>query len=518
MKKLTLSLLCVLCAFAANATVWEIRGNFTGWGTSPDWTFEDKGNGVYELYNVTFVDNNESESKGFKLMKDGSSWYGGDANGPVNVDDASGFQEMYIWYENGANIGISKETTCKRVIFVENGYKLRLVTKETMMLRGDSYGWDGTESVFVKNEDGSYSYTENDPSKLKENFKLYIPELDRWFTFSDGLSFKLGDYSSNSREAELAYGLNDNMQITDAGNYQSITLTIKEGEKGAYSLTVAGEPKAEQNPLAGATVSVDAAPTTGGVGVTLDSEALATVEGSCLKYYLGEASDVMNDYDEAFVLSENGQSITAWVEATVDGRVCKSEAQTFYPLVLAYTQPKNEAWETTCIYMWTEAGTKLLGEWPGKEIVKTHVSGDNKFAYEAFLATGYDADKGYLYEGSSLNVIFNNNNGGEQTSDIKKIEKIYTCYSGVKGKNEGDADTTKDVTDSLGDDLSGVDAVEGEAVTVVGGQGEIRVSGAADVAVFTMSGALAGRGQNVKVPAGLYVVKADSKVTKVIVK
>lgn len=65
------------------------------------------------------------------------------------------------------------------------------------------------------------------------------------------------------------------------------------------------------------------------------------------------------------------------------------------------------------------------------------------------------------------------------------------------------------------------DSVEGlgtEAVAVAGGQGEIRVTGAADAAVYTAGGALAGRGLNVKVPAGLYIVKADSKVVKVVVR
>lgn len=509
MKKLTLSLLCALCAFAANATVWEIRGNFTGWEASQDWTFEDKGNGVYELYNVTFVDNNADKDKGFKLVKDAGTWYGGDANAPVNVDDASGFQEMYIWYENGANIGISKETTCKRVIFVENGYKLRLVTKETMMLRGDSYGWDGTESVFVKNEDGSYSYTENDPSKLKVNFKLYIPELDRWFTFSDGLSFKLGDYSSNSREAELVYGLSGNMQITDAENYQSITLTIKEGEKGAYSLAVTGELKAEVNPLEGYTVSLNAAPTKEGgaeaILVDLDSEALTKVPGSVIMWKVGENSEQEFSSDNLPLLSEGG-SITTWLQLEQDGKVYESEKVTSYPMVVACIQPlADKPWDNVHIYSWTSVG-EITNGFPGNKVEQKYNAGGYEFACYTISATNW-VDGDYSYNGQPISVILNNGSNAQQTSNLS-INKIYTVFN-ISGT---------DKTEELGELLSGVDAVEGEAVTVVGGQGEIRVSGAADVAVYTMSGALAGRGLNVKVPAGLYVVKADSKVTKVIVK
>ena len=63
-----------------------------------------------------------------------------------------------------------------------------------------------------------------------------------------------------------------------------------------------------------------------------------------------------------------------------------------------------------------------------------------------------------------------------------------------------------------------VDGLEGEAVSIVGGEGEIRVVGASDVAVYTIGGALVSCETVATVPSGLYVVKADGQVVKVMVK
>ena len=63
-----------------------------------------------------------------------------------------------------------------------------------------------------------------------------------------------------------------------------------------------------------------------------------------------------------------------------------------------------------------------------------------------------------------------------------------------------------------------VEALDGASVSIVGGEGEIRVEGAGEVAVYTTGGALVSREAVATVPAGLYIVKADSQVVKVMVK
>lgn len=63
-----------------------------------------------------------------------------------------------------------------------------------------------------------------------------------------------------------------------------------------------------------------------------------------------------------------------------------------------------------------------------------------------------------------------------------------------------------------------VAALKADGVRVEASNGEIRVSGAATVRVYTLSGALMGEAARMSVPSGLYIVEADSKVMKVVVK
>lgn len=52
MKKITLILLCAVCAMVANAgSGLFIRGGVNSWGATADWEFADQGNGVYTLEN-----------------------------------------------------------------------------------------------------------------------------------------------------------------------------------------------------------------------------------------------------------------------------------------------------------------------------------------------------------------------------------------------------------------------------------------------------------------------------------
>ncbi len=64
---------------------------------------------------------------------------------------------------------------------------------------------------------------------------------------------------------------------------------------------------------------------------------------------------------------------------------------------------------------------------------------------------------------------------------------------------------------------SGVDAVESDAAIAVNA-GEIVVSGAKKVAVYTIGGALISTDARTKVANGLYIVRADNQVKKVVVK
>ena len=66
-----------------------------------------------------------------------------------------------------------------------------------------------------------------------------------------------------------------------------------------------------------------------------------------------------------------------------------------------------------------------------------------------------------------------------------------------------------------------VDAIDGEEVNIVAGDGEIRVNGAATVAIYNVCGQRIAADNNAtsfSVPAGIYVVVADGKTMKVAVR
>ncbi len=67
------------------------------------------------------------------------------------------------------------------------------------------------------------------------------------------------------------------------------------------------------------------------------------------------------------------------------------------------------------------------------------------------------------------------------------------------------------------DETSGVDTVEASA-TIAANAGEIVVNGAKKVAVYTVGGALISTDARTKVARGLYIVRADNQVKKVVVK
>ena len=67
-------------------------------------------------------------------------------------------------------------------------------------------------------------------------------------------------------------------------------------------------------------------------------------------------------------------------------------------------------------------------------------------------------------------------------------------------------------------DTSSVESIDNEGVKIVAGKGTITVSGATNVEVYTAGGALVSREAESHVAAGLYIVRTDNKVAKVIVR
>ena len=109
----------------------------------------------------------------------------------------------------------------------------------TVKLGGNAYGtgWDAPVTFAYNAETKEYVYEETEPAKLADDFKIDIPETKKWFKRDDLVNKNLSEASSDF------VAMNDNsgdMKITDAADYDKITLTVKkEGE--TWKLKIVGE-------------------------------------------------------------------------------------------------------------------------------------------------------------------------------------------------------------------------------------------------------------------------------------
>ena len=283
----------------------------------------------------------------------------------------------------------------------------------TVQLRGASYSWadDANSPAFTYNaETGEYVYEETEPAKLADDFKITIVDTNTWLhndefkgTLNNEWGFK--DLYSGGSSA-------NNMKITDAADYDKITLTVKkEGE--TWKLKVVGE-KPDKVQIAGKFNSWN--------GVDMVSNPNGT--------YTYEVEENMNALSEGFGIVING---------------------VFY------------------------AGNTVLD-----------LDGD------AVVLTGNPGP------GNDLTLIAE----GDVASVILTVAKV------------GDNWTVKAATGKTSS-VAGVDAA---GVVIAAANGEIVVEGAQNVAVYTAAGALVSTDARTRVAAGLYIVRADNVVKKVIVK
>ena len=109
----------------------------------------------------------------------------------------------------------------------------------TVQLAGNAYGtgWDTPVTFAYNAETKEYVYEETETAKLADYFKIDIPETKKWFKRDDLVDKNLSEASSDF------VAMNDNsgdMKITDAADYDKITLTVKkEGE--TWKMKIVGE-------------------------------------------------------------------------------------------------------------------------------------------------------------------------------------------------------------------------------------------------------------------------------------
>lgn len=336
------------------------------------------------LYNILF---NNNQSRGTKQTKD-IKGITGDCTFVLNAD-------WNFTKTEGAPGAVTPEP----------------VETYTVQLRGAKYSWGTDAPAFTYNkETGEYVYEETETAKLAGDFKITIVDTNTWLhndefkgTLNNEWGFK--DLYSGGSSA-------NNMKITDAADYDKITLTVKkEGE--TWKLKIVGE-KTDKVQITG----------------------------------------VFNGWSQVDMVSNPNGTYTYEVE---ENMVALSEG--------------------FCIVI-------------------------NGVHYAGKIALDLDGDavdlQGNPGHGNDLTLIAED----DVASVILTVAKV------------GDKWTVKAATGKTSS-VAGVDAA---GVVIAAANGEIVVEGAQSVAVYTTSGALVSTDVRTRVAAGLYIVRADNVVKKVIVK
>ena len=379
--------------------VWEGKNNFctNGWPgdkLTEKETIEGADYFVYTVntegsYNILF---NNNQSSGTKQTKD-IKGITGDCTFVLNNE----------W--DGENWSYTKTEGAPGAVTPEP------VETYTVQLRGAKYSWGTDAPAFTYNkETGEYVYEETETAKLAGDFKITIVDTNTWLhndefkgTLNNEWGFK--DLYSGGSSA-------NNMKITDAADYDKITLTVKkEGE--TWKLKIVGE-------------KTDKVQITGEFNGWSQVDMVSNPNGT----YTYEVEENMAALSEGFCIVINGVHYAGKIALDLDGDA-----------------------------------VDLQGN-PG--------------------------------HGNDLTLIAE----GDVASVILTVAKV------------GDKWTVKAATGKT----SSVAGVDVAGVVIAAANGEIVVEGAQSVAVYTTSGALVSTDVRTRVAAGLYIVRADNVVKKVIVK
>ena len=280
----------------------------------------------------------------------------------------------------------------------------------TVQLRGAKYSWGTDAPAFTYNkETGEYVYEETETAKLADDFKITIVDTNTWLhndefkgTLNNEWGFK--DLYSGGSSA-------NNMKITDAADYDKITLTVKkEGE--TWKLKIVGE-KTDKVQIKG----------------KFNSWTVADMVSNPNGTYTYEVEENMAALSEGFCIIINGVHYAGNTVLDLDGDAVDLQ--------------------------------------------------------------------GNPVPGDDLTLIAE----GDVASVILTVAKV------------GDKWTVKAATGKTSS-VAGIDAA---GVVIAATNGEIVVD-AQSVAVYTAAGALVSTDARTRVAAGLYIVRADNVVKKVIVK
>ena len=384
----------------------------------------------------------------------------------------------------------------------------------TVQLRGLAGDWNTPVALAYDSETKEYVYEETTTNNLATGFKVVIN--DKWLSnnefkgaLNNGLGFK------------NLYENNDNIEITDAADYDKITLTVKkEGE--TWKMKIVGEKTY--------TVQIK--------GVNYDNwgvNAPAFTYNAETKEYVYEETETAKLADEFKI---NIVEPNAWLSNKAFVNAALNNELGFQDLYDDKNMKITDAadYDKITLTVKNDNGTwklKIVGEKPDKVQIKGEfnrwavadmVSNPNgTYTYEVeenmnALSEGFGfIINGAYYAGDIVldldgdAVLLNGDPQGKNLTLFAEGDVASVILTVAK---DGDNWTVKAATGKTSS-VAGLDAA---GVVIAAANGEIVVDGAQSVAVYTAAGALVSTDARTRVAAGLYIVRADNVVKKVIVK
>ena len=391
----------------------------------------------------------------------------------------------------------------------------------TVKLGGNAYGtgWDAPVTFAYNAETKEYVYEETEPAKLADEFKINIVETNAWLSndkFSAALNNDLG-------YQDLYDG--SNMKIADAADYAKITLTVKkEGE--TWKMKIVGEKKETR-------VETYAVQLRGAKYSWNDNAPAFTYDEVTGEYVYEETETaklanefkvtVNNTYYKAeeFVGKALDNSLDFVAMNDIHGNMKITDAADYDKITLT-VKNDNGTWKLKVVGVKTDK-VQITGKFNSWAEVNMVSNPNGTYTYEveenmAELSNGFGFKiNGAYYAGGIVldldgdAVLLNGDPHGKNLTLIAEGDVASVILTVAK---DGDNWTVKAATGKTSS-VAGVDAA---GVVIAAANGEIVVDGAQSVAVYTTAGALVSTDARTRVAAGLYIVRADNVVKKVIVK
>ena len=384
----------------------------------------------------------------------------------------------------------------------------------TVQLRGLAGDWNTPVALAYDSETKEYVYEETTTNNLATGFKVVIN--DKWLSnnefngaLNNGLGFK------------NLYENNDNIEITDAADYDKITLTVKkEGE--TWKMKIVGEK----------TYTVKLAGNAYGTGWDAPVTFAYNAETKEYVYEETETAKLADEFKINIVEPNAWLSNKAFVNAALnnelgfqdlyDDKNMKITDAADYDKITLTVKNDNGTWKL-----------KIVGEKPDKVQIKgvfnswkvaDMVSNPNgTYTYEVeenmnALSEGFGFIINGAYYAGDIVLDLDGDavllNGDPQGKNLTLFAEVGVASVILTVAKVGDKWTVKAATGKTSS-VAGVDAA---GVVIAAANGEIVVEGAQSVAVYTTAGALVSTDARTRVAAGLYIVRADNVVKKVIVK